>query len=65
MFTLCLLEILIRKRGRANIPQDIEKYKKNWSGRHRPNIAYKLLIFMYKLINAPGGTVKGTVKKPC
>ena len=28
MFTLCLLEILIRKRGRAYILQVIEKYKK-------------------------------------
>jgi len=39
--------------------------QKNWSGRHRPNIAYKLLIFIHKLFNASGGTVKGTVKKLC
>ena len=38
MFTLCLLEILIRKRGRANIPQAIEKYTKIWSGRQDLNL---------------------------
>ena len=38
MFTLCLLVIKRRKRGRNYTPQGIEKYKKNWSGRQDLNL---------------------------